>query len=149
MTGNFRGMILSLAPLLKAEQRLTEVLGSAGATLMFEEGKAYAAESLRELRETVPESEPAVLINDVAAWLRTTGWGIFTFDTKRLQDDGTITVLIQEPPNVLAPGRRESHFTDGVVAGVIEAVYRRRASLTHSRYDESARTLELVFQTSA
>jgi hypothetical protein len=146
INNNHRGIIMSLSPLLKAEQRLTEMLGSAGAVLMFEEGKAYARDSMEQLRETIPESEPMEFLDTVASWLRTTGWGIITFDTTRFDDEGTVGVLIREPPNSLTEGKPESHFMNGVVVGIIESVYNRSVNATSSRYDEPSQSLRLVLQ---
>ena len=149
VSDHHRGIILSMSPLLKLEERLTEMLGSAGAVLMYEEGKAYAKASLNQLRETMHDAAPAKLFEDVADWLRTTGWGIFTFDSTNYETEGTIDVLVREPPNALANGKHESHFTDGVVAGIIEAALNKAVNLAVSKYEEASQTLNLHFRTSA
>jgi predicted amino acid-binding ACT domain protein len=147
ISGSYRGIIMSLSPLLKAEQRLTEMLGTSGDVLMFEEGKAYALECLAQLRASITDAEPEGFLKDVAAWLRTTGWGIITFDIARLATDGTVSVQVEDPPNAVIKGERESHFTNGVVAGIIEGVFKRKVRLELSRYEKPS-TLRLGFRAS-
>lgn len=141
---NRRGVIMDLAALLKEEQRLTEIFGSAGPVLMIEEGKAFAAETLKHVRAGIPETGPTEFLDTIAAWLKTTGWGIFTFDTTKLDAEGVVSVTIREPPNSLDEGNHDSHFLNGMVVGIVELVFNRKASVTISRYDRLLRSLYLA-----
>lgn len=146
ITEKSRGVILTAAPLVKLEQRLIEQLGTAGAAIMFEEGKQYAIESLKELREVLPESSAINFLDGVVSWLRTTGWGIFRLDTSKLQSEGRIGVQILEPPNAAVSGVSQSHFTNGVAAAMLESVYGKKVRLISSFYNESERLDRLVFE---
>lgn len=145
LNNGYRGVILSAAPLLKVEQRLTEMLGTSGEVLMFEEGKAYAKESVEQFRHAIHGSGGAKLLNDVGSWLRTTGWGIFEFDLTQFVKEDIINVLVREP--LIPPDRekRMSSFLNGLVAGVIEKAFEISVALTSSSYEETNRTLSLVF----
>ena len=146
ITEKVRGLIMSLEPLIGVERRLLETFGSAGATLMFEEGKQYAVESLHQLREVLPGAEPEEFLALVVSWLRTTGWGIFEFDIAKLEKGGTVVVKVREPPNAVVSGLPRSNFLNGATAGVFEAVFGRPVRLTNSVYDEPGKTLHLSFE---
>jgi predicted amino acid-binding ACT domain protein len=147
ITEKFRGLILNLEPLLGVERRLLETFGSAGAALMFEEGRQYAIESLRQLREVQPGSEPHDFLDFVISWLRTTGWGVFEFDTRRFDGSGAVKVRVLEPPNAVVSGLLQSNFTNGATAGIIEVIYGRAMRIVESAYEESKRALRLTFET--
>lgn len=131
---------------VRVERRLIEQFGPPGGVILFEEGKQYLTESIRQLGEVIPSGPPEALLENAVAWLRTTGWGIFEFDTSMLRDAGEITVRISEPPIVEVTGVSKSNFVNGVTAGVIEAVFRKRASLQSESYDPGERNLTLVFR---
>lgn len=145
--GDRRGVIMDLHSLLKMEERLTGILGSAGSVAMYEEGKAYATDGLRVILKDSGNSEPDHLLDTASAWARVMGWGVFTFGTATLDDDGTINVMVSEPPNCLTRKNHESHFFDGVVVGAVEFALRRKVYVVLSRYDEPTRTLQLVLRT--
>jgi len=142
-----RGIIFSVEPLLRVEQRLIVQLGSAGAALMFDQGRDYAIENFRQLPEALSKSQSTVSMNEAVTWLRTTGWGIFEFDTSQLESAGRVNVRIFEPPNAAVQDSSQSHFANGVAAGVIEAVCGRKAHLASSFYNESEKLLRLTFET--
>ena len=70
VTEKVKGLIMSLEPLLGVERRLLETFGSAGASLMFEMGRQYTIESLRQLREVLPGLAPEEFLALVVSWLR-------------------------------------------------------------------------------
>jgi predicted amino acid-binding ACT domain protein len=146
--GYGRGLLMHLSSLIEMEIRLTDMLGSAGSVLMFEEGKTYAKKGIRDLLKDSTESEPRRLLDACAAWGRAMGWGVFSNDVTKLEVDGTVTVTVGEPPNSLIPNH-ESHFFDGVVAGGAEFALKRKVNVTSSKYDEPTRTLRVVLQASA
>lgn len=139
-----RVIVFRLQPLLDVEQRLMETFGSAGASIMFNEGRAYALATLQEYKAMLPGASPEVLIRNVVAGLRTTGWGLFSFDVSRTLQDGSASVTIGEPPNAVKPEMENSFFTNGLVAGVIEGVIGKEMKVTSSRYDHSERMLWLT-----
>jgi hypothetical protein len=146
ITEKVRGLIMSLEPLLGVERRLLETFGSAGASLMFEMGRQYTIESLRQLREVLPGSAPEEFLALVVSWLRTTGWGIFEFDAPRLEKEGAVIVNIGEPPNAVVSGLPRSNFLNGATAGIIESVFGSVVRLTDSAYDEPGKSLRLTFE---
>ncbi len=144
--GKFRGAIFGVEPLLGVERRLIEQFGPPGGVILFEEGRQYLVESVGQLEEFIAEERPEALLANVIAWLRTTGWGIFEFDATRLQETGEITVRIDEPPMAVTPGLSRSNFLNGVAAGVIDTVYKRKMRIKSDNYDPTERRLTLVFK---
>lgn len=143
--GNFRSTIFSVVPLLGVERRLIEQFGPSGGVILFEEGRQYLIEAVLQLGKTFSDARPEVFLEKTVGWLRTTGWGLFDFDSSRLAVSGEIRVLIREPPIVEVPGLLLSNFVNGVAAGAIEAVFKRRMRLVSDSYDPKERSLALVF----
>jgi len=139
-----RVIVFRLHALLGVEQRLIGTFGSGGASIMFEEGMAYAVETLREYDAMLPGASPEVLLENVVAGLRTTGWGIFTFDVSRLQHEGKTEVTILEPPTAVNPEFHDSHFTYGIVAGIIKVICLKEVKVESSRYDSKKKMLTLI-----
>jgi predicted amino acid-binding ACT domain protein len=139
-----RVIVFRLQPLLAVERKLMDTFGSGGASIMFEEGKSYALATLREYDAMLPRASPELLLKNVVAGLRTTGWGLFTFDVSRLLIDGTAEVTIREPPIAVDPDFHDSPFTNGMVAGIIERICGERMSVKSSRYDGSKKMLTLT-----
>ncbi|MDE1852470.1 MAG: hypothetical protein KGI38_01850 [Thaumarchaeota archaeon] len=146
--GMFRSAIFSTKPLLGVERRLIEQFGPPGGVILFEEGRQYLTEALRQLGEIIPSGRTKIQLDGVGAWLRATGWGIFEFDDSRVQDSGEVAVTINEPSFVEVPGLTKSNFLNGVAAGVVEFVYGKRANLQSEKYDPGKRRLTLVFRVS-
>jgi hypothetical protein len=138
-----RVIVFRLEPLLSVERRLQDTFGSGGASIMFEEGRSYALATLREYFAMLPGASPEVLLKNVAAGLRTTGWGLFSFEVARLLIDGTAEVTVVEPPIAVNPGQKESPFTNGIVAGIVEGIAGKRVKVRSSKYDPSKRVLTL------
>jgi len=143
---NHRGIIMDLSALMKVEQGLTKLLGSAGAALMFEEGKTFGESTLEHNLARIPEMEPAQLLDVVGGWLKATGWGIFKFDTTKFYDEGMVSVTIGEPPNSLNEGTQVSRFLNGVVVAIVEFVFNLKARVMVSRYDGPLRSLHLTLR---
>ena len=139
-------MIMSVEPLLGVETRLLENFGTAGAALMFEEGRQYAIESLRQLRRVLPGAEPKEFLALVVSWLRTTGWGLFEFDSSKFETIGVVWAKVGEPPNAVVSGLRLSNFLNGATAGVIESVFGTPVRLLGGHYKEQTKKLSLTFE---
>jgi predicted amino acid-binding ACT domain protein len=146
LLNSFRGVIFSIEPLLGVERRLIEQIGPPGEVILFEEGRNYAIETLGQLVEAFPNTRQEALLENVVAWLRTTGWGLFEFAASRLEEAGELGVVVTEPPIAVIHGLRKSNFLNGVAAGVIEAVYKRRMKLESELYDSAKKSLVLLFR---
>ncbi len=145
MAGNdSRVIVFRLQPLLAVERKLMDTFGSGGASIMFEEGKSYALATLREYDAMLPRASPELLLKNVVAGLRTTGWGLYTFDVSRLLIDGTAEVTIREQPIAVDPEFRDSPFTNGMVAGIIERICSEKMGVKSSKYDASKKILTLT-----
>ncbi len=138
-----RVIVFRLEPLLSVERRLEDTFGSGGASIMFEEGRSYALATLREYFAMLPGASPEVLLKNVVAGLRTTGWGLFSFDVGKLLIDGMAEVTVVEPPIAVSPEPKESSFTNGIVAGIIEGIAGKKMKVRSSRYDPAKRMLTL------
>ena len=141
--GERRGIIMDGQALKEEENRLTNLLGSAGEVLMFEQGKAYATGSIKGLPETITGSSPAEFLNYVTDWLRELGWGMVTYDTTRFYEDGTVGVTLRDPPYSAGGGERESSFVRGVLVGIVELVLNRKMTVALHEYDGPSRILRL------
>ena len=142
-----RVIVFRLHPLLSVERKLMDTFGSGGASIMFEEGRSYALATLREYDAMLPGASPELLLKNVVAGLRTTGWGLFAFDVSRLLIDGTAEVTIREPPIAVDPEVHDSPFTNGIVAGIIEGICGEKIGVKSSRYEASRKTLTLNLST--
>lgn len=144
--GKSRVIIVRAEPFIGVEQRLIKAFGSAGATIMFDEGRQYCLEVFPQYLKMLPGATPEVILKNAVAGLRTTGWGIFEFDVSRLLVHGQATVAIREPPFSGIAGVKESYFTNGLACGAIETIFNAKVRVETSRYDEKTRTLYLTLK---
>jgi hypothetical protein len=147
--GRQRAILVRAAPFVRVEQRLIAAFGSAGKSIMFDEGRNYALESFEQYVKLLPEATPAVLMKNAVAGLRATGWGIFEVDVSRLLIDGFAKIAIREPPFSETPEVKESNFTNGLACGALEAIFHAKTRIESSRYDEASKTLQLFLRTTA
>ena len=145
ITPKHRGVVMSLEAAEKAEMRLENMLGTSGAVLMYEEGKAYGKEVFAEALQDLPRQSPQELLRTTADVLRATGWGVFEWDASKLEREGTISVSIEESP--YATTKHESHFLNGALAGVVGSILGREMSIASAIYDEPSRTMRLSLRT--
>jgi hypothetical protein len=128
--GRHRVLIMRMDPLFNIENNLTHELGTAGMAIMFREGEAYAAETLRQYRQVLGSVTQESLLENVKDGLRATGWGIFDFKTTK---DG-YDVAIQDAPMIEAM-KEPSRFLCGIVAGIVESVYAVNVKVVSSTVD--------------
>ena len=150
MMNGQRASIFQMAPLLRVGQRLLRTLGSGGLFIMFEEGRLYALEVLKQYAETLPLTANAtttdILLRNAEALMRNAGWGLFRFDASKFESVGTINVVIVEPPIAAVPDCQEDWFTNGAAAGIIEYIFSEKVGVISSKYDGSTRTMEITFK---
>lgn len=146
MLGTQRAIIVRAEPFVRVEQRLITAFGTGGATIMFDEGRNYALEAFAQYVAMLPGASPLVILANAVAGLRATGWGVFDVDVSRLLLDGIAKVNIRDPPFSGMPGVRESFFTHGLACGALEGIFKAKAGVESSSYDEKSRTLYLVLK---
>ena len=52
-------------------------------------------------------------------------------------------VTVVEPPIAVNPGQKESPFTKGIVAGIVEGIAGKRVKVRSSKYDPSKKALTM------
>jgi ACT domain len=135
-----RAILFRAQPLLNIEKRLIERFGSSGGAIMFDEGKAYAEETVRQYKVALPGVSSDVLLENIQDGLRATGWGIFDF--WRIPEGFEVTV--SEPPIMEDKSYKEDRFLYGAVAKMLESLYGEELALSTSSLDE--KTKKLVFR---
>ncbi len=119
MLGGRRVLLMRVEPLVQIENRLVERFGSAGRTIMYEEGRSYAEVAFLQYREALPRASAEALLENIKDGLRVTGWGIFDF--KRVPEGFEVTIV--DPPHLINNQYVENHFFFGATAKILEELY--------------------------
>ena len=135
----YRAILLRGVPLLEMEKHLQKLLGSAGASIMFEEGKTYAHAVMPQLLSTLPHASHEKILQNIVDGLRATGWGLFQFQ----KEDDAYQVSVRHPPR--SEGF-ESMFFRGIAVGAAELTYDSNLAVRSVDYDEETDTLKLTLE---
>ena len=134
----YRVVILRAEPFLSIEKELTRKMGSAGASLMFDEGKTYGRNTAEQFWQVLPPETPMEeLLAFIVDGLRATGWGLCRFE--KVGDDWD--VLVTEPPTLPNGDYQESRFFLGMLAASVESVTGLQLSVGRSEYDGKSKLL--------
>ncbi|MDG6996557.1 MAG: hypothetical protein JRN52_11605 [Nitrososphaerota archaeon] len=133
VTNESRGIVMRMDPLLKIEQHLLQILGSAGAAIMFDEGKTYAVETVQLIKKSLPDADTSVLLRNIVEALRATGWGLFAFK----ENEEGFYVTVEHPPRLKSGGMAENKFVAGVTVGILVSLYGKDLSVASSQYHET------------
>ncbi len=127
-----RVILMRVEALLKIEKFLMDEIGSGGAGMMFNEGKIYGGEVVKQYRLALPNSTTEVLVENILDGLRATGWGLFQF---RKVEDG-FEVTVNDAPILDADSNyRENRFYYGAGAKILEDLYGKQLVLEKSSFD--------------
>jgi hypothetical protein len=137
-----RVLIMRVEPLLNIERELMKKFGSAGAAIMFDEGRAYATETMKQWRSVMPNASPQELLETVKDALRVFGWGIFEFT--RIHD--SFLVKVTDPPILKDADYVENRFYYGITSSILEYIYGIPLRLTKSSFDKKSDVLEFVLE---
>ena len=113
----FAGRVLTVGASAFAdmEDRLTEIFGSAGGTMAYEQGKAYAESTIADLRKYMERVDARWDLANIQDLFRAEGWGVV-----RITETGTgYEVSVKRPPvgkKEEGPGR----FVVGMIVGMLE-----------------------------
>jgi hypothetical protein len=135
-----RVIIFRVEPLLNIERNLVKRLGSAGAALMFEEGKSYSEKVVNQYKTALPSASTEDLLLNIKDGLRATGWGLFDF--RRISSGFEVTVI--DPPFDDKGDYNENRFYYGVVCRVLEMLH--GVNLVVSESDLNFEKRKLVFR---
>jgi predicted amino acid-binding ACT domain protein len=138
MKNKNRVIIMRVEPLLRVERNLIQTMGSAGASIMFQEGQTYANEVFLQYKEILPKVSTKEFLETIKDGLRTTGWGLFDFIPT--SDNGFI-VKVVDPPVLKEADYSENRFFYGVAAKILENLYGGSYALTESSFDRATKTL--------
>jgi hypothetical protein len=137
-----RVLLMRVGPLLNIEKRLVDQMGSAGAAIMYEEGKSYAGEAFKQYKSALPNASIEDLLENIKDGLRVTGWGIFGF--KRVPDGFEVTVM--DPPHLDNYEHKENRFFFGVTEKILEELYGDELTINSSDLDIKNRRLVIQFK---
>jgi hypothetical protein len=129
-------------PLLEVEKHLVEVLGSAGDTVMFVEGKTYASKTWMHLKNALPNASHEELLQNVMDGLRATGWGLFEFRSEQ----NLFHVSIRNPPKLENLKTSQSLFVRGIAVGTVESLYGVKVAVRDASYDNQSDTVRLTLE---
>ena len=139
-----RVIMMRAEPLLRIEKRLGQRFATGASVIMFEEGKAYASETIEYYRQVMgSEVSSENFIGNIIDGLRATGWGLFSFAS---QVDSTFELEISHPPINRKDSLFESRFVIGVAAGVLESIFSTQLRVNSSHYDAKTDTLRILFE---
>jgi len=137
-----RVLLMRVGPLLNIEKHLVNKMGSAGAAIMYEEGKSYAGEAFKQYRSALPNASIEDLLENIKDGLRVTGWGIFRF--KRVPDGFEVTII--DPPHLNNNEYKENRFFYGVTEKILEELYGDELTINSSDLDIKNRRLVIQFK---
>lgn len=137
-----RAILMRVDPLLRVQKHLQEHLGSAGESIMFEEGQSYARETWLQYKKAVPNANHEEILENVKDGLRATGWGLFEFQ----ETQNAFQVTIRNPPRLEDNERFQSRFLYGITASVIEALYEFKVKVDSANYDKQSDILTLTLE---
>ena len=126
-----RVILMRVEALLRMEKSLLDKMGSVGAVMMFNEGKVYGDEALKQYRIALPNATTEILAENIIDGLRATGWGLFQF--RKMEDGFEVTVI--DPPILENSDYRENRFYYGAAASVLEGLYGRELAMEKSSLD--------------
>lgn len=138
MKNKNRVIVMRVEPLLRVERNLIQTMGSAGASIMFQEGRSYANEVFLQYKEILPDASTEQMLETIKDGLRTTGWGLFDFIPT---NDGGFIVNVGDPPVLKEAGYGENRFFYGVATRILENLYGWPLSISESSFDKASRIL--------
>ncbi|MHB8567681.1 MAG: hypothetical protein ACYC7D_01140 [Nitrososphaerales archaeon] len=137
-----RVLFMMMDSMIKIERSMIERMGSAGAVIMFQEGKDYAIENIEQMNKILPQLDQDSRLKFAEDSLRTNGWGIFKFS----KIPSGFQVLIKNPPILVDSGVSESRFLIGVTAGILEKVCGGEFAHESSTYEKKKDILTIVMK---
>jgi hypothetical protein len=145
MAKDMRAVVVIASALVSVETHFSKFLGQQGRHLMFESGKQAGLSILKNTRALAQKSSTEELLANLRERLRTTGWGIFSFDTSAVEK-GTIEVIVLQPIFSEVDGVQESWYTFGLASGLMEGVFGSPLVLASSGYKRDAKELAFRLQ---
>lgn len=133
----YRVVVMRAEPLLKIEDDLTKMMGSGASAMMFEVGKEYGVEVVKQYKESMSGLNSDSLMRRLKAGGQATGWGHFDF----VFNGETVFASLTDPPESPNQGTKESRFLVGVLAGLVEGIYGFKWTVATSRYDKESDVL--------
>lgn len=119
-----RALIVGSSAFKEMEDRLVEMFGSAGQVMTFEQGRAYASSTLRDLEKYRERVKAEWDIENIQGLIREQGWGVVTIRER----NRTYEVTVESPP---ANGDGEASATpDRFLVGMIVGLLERHSGVT-------------------
>ena len=139
-----RLVIMSAESLAQVENYFATLPQETGTHALFETGRQTGLAVVRSIRRLHGKSTQKQMLAMAEDELRTSGWGIFTFDVSEMER-GTVSVAVREPITMNILGAGESWMTYGLSSGLVEGIY-GMAGYATGRHSFSEKTKQLRFK---
>lgn len=119
MSSIFAGRVITVdaAAFADMEDRLKEMFGSAGEAMAYEQGKAYAEATVRDLRKYAELAGAKWDLANVQAFFRAEGWGVVTIS----ETESGFGVRVKDAPQPRNAVKKSlGGFNVGMVVGMLE-----------------------------
>ncbi|MDA4123426.1 MAG: hypothetical protein OK456_09630 [Thaumarchaeota archaeon] len=93
-----------------------------GTLVLFATGRQVGLALVRAFRRGHRGATQLEMLESAEAELRTSGWGLASFDVTRMEQ-GEVGVVVTDPIIATGAGVRESWLTYGLAAGLIEGIF--------------------------
>jgi hypothetical protein len=117
-----RLVITSAENLAEVESYFAKLPRKTGTQALFEAGRQSGLAIVRSLRTLHPRDPQKTMLDMAEDELRTSGWGLFSFDVSELEQ-GTVGVSVRDPIMMNILGAKESWMTYGLCSGLVEGIY--------------------------
>ena len=145
LTAFRRGRVIAFRAdtLLRMQERLAQILGSAASTVFYEEGRSYGEAIVRNHRFLLRDTNQQLLLENLKEGARATGWGLVDFE----QVEENLFRLVLKHPPLGADGQwKDTWLLYGAFAGILESVYNCKLSVDGSDYNKETDVLTVTYK---
>lgn len=123
------------------EDRLVDIFGTAGETMAFEQGKAYAESTVGDIDKYRVMAGAEWDLANVQDLFRAQGWGVVSIKKSRSE----FAVRVKDPPlRRKGDGKHLGKFLVGMVVGMLERLSEKSLAPSPPAYDPKAESFEFV-----
>jgi ACT domain-containing protein len=132
-----RVALLSVDALISVEKRMIGMLGTAGETLLIEEGKAFVKQTFDSMKDTSKELGVVWDTSNAADFFRVGGWGLFSYTPKA----GGYVISVKSPISQGDGQLVQSRFMIGAAVAAVEHFASSELSISGTSYDPNTDTI--------
>jgi hypothetical protein len=136
-----RLVITSTENLTQVERAFSKLAEEKGNLVLFATGRQSGLALTRAFRRSDPGATQQAMLATAEDEVRTSGWGLVSFDVSRLEK-GYVSVVVTDPIIISDPDATESWMTYGLCAGLIEGIFGMAGHVGERSYSVKARELK-------